>query len=118
MSLSSREPKPQCARTAAKIASPTPGAVSSAPFGYDPYSTSRSTRSGNAAAKAMAVQLPDEPPIIDKRAQRRDLLVEVQFRFLHSAIRHTYAEPVVADQCVAICDRVPEPPKVRALPVE
>ena len=68
MSLSRREPSPQCARTAARIASATPGAVSAAPLGYDPYSTRRSTRSGNAAANAMAVQLPDEPPMSDTRS--------------------------------------------------
>jgi hypothetical protein len=65
---SSREPSPQCARTAETIASATSRVVISAPFAYDPYRTRRSTRSGKAAANAIAVQPPDEPPMSDTRS--------------------------------------------------
>ena len=51
-----------------KIASDTAGAVIAAPSEYDPYNTRRPTRSGNAAANAMAVQLPHEPPMSDTRS--------------------------------------------------
>ena len=98
----------------------------SAPLGYDPQHQAFHAlrkRSGEGDGGATARRAADERhplefELVEECAQRCDFSVEVQIRLAHHAVRHTDAEPVVADQCVAVCDCVPEPPKVRALPVK
>src|SRR4051812_24087221 len=73
---------------------------------------------GATPRRAADERYPCQLQLVQERAQRRNLTVEAQIRISHRAIRHTDAEPVVADQAVSIRDSLPESPKARALPVK
>ena len=79
----------------------------------------RGERDGRAAAAGAADERHAlELQLVDKRAQRRNFPLEGQIRLSHGAVRHADAEPVIPDQCVAVCHALPKSPIALALPVE
>ncbi len=127
MSLSRREPSPQCARTAPRDRVPHARsrylrAVGVRPVEHQALDALRircgegdcGAAPARAADKRNALQLE----LVEQRAKRRDFLVDGQIRISQRSVRHSDAEPVIADECVAIRDAFPESPKARALPVE